>query len=67
MTTWAIVPLVKHPSVTITLDPEARVIGYVSRISCDRLVSAAAGSAVTLAILWRGLVSAATAVVILSA
>jgi len=40
--------------------------GYVlSRISRDRLVSAAAGAAVILAILWLGLVSTAKAVVIL--
>ena len=37
------------------------------RISCERLVSATAGAAVTLAILWLGLVSAATAAVILRA
>jgi len=37
----------------------------LSQISCDRLVSAAAGDAVILIILWLGLVSAAAAAVIL--
>jgi len=40
-------------------------VHQVSRISCDRLVSAAAGAAVTLAVLWLGLVLAAAATVIL--
>jgi len=40
------------------------VLLRLSRISLDRLVSAAAGAAVTLAIQWLGLVSAATVAVI---
>jgi len=43
-------------------EQEAR---QVLRMSCDRLVSAATGAAVTLAVLWLGLVFAAAAAVIL--
>ena len=39
----------------------------LSRISHDRLVSAAAGAAVTLAVLWLGLITAAAAAVLLRA
>jgi len=41
------------------------VTSQVSRISRDRLVSAAVGAAVTLAALWLGLITAATVTVIL--
>jgi len=39
----------------------------LSRISYDRIVSAAAGAAVTLATRWLGLITAAAATVIISA
>ena len=46
---------------------EERGMGLVSRTSRDRLLSAAAGAAVTLAALWLALITAAAAMVILRA
>jgi len=54
-------------SARLTAKPTQTYVLQLSRISRGRLVSAAAGAAVTLAALWLALITAATATVLLRA